>query len=156
MVSEVAGSNVNLMDIALKEAALAADRGEVPVGCVIIDTKSGSILTKSGNRVEETKDPTAHAEILAIRKATSIIGSKRLPHCDLYVTLEPCPMCATAISFARIRRLYFGAFDEKSGVSRTVREFSISPRAITGRKVYGGIGESSAAALLNSFFAERR
>ena len=156
MVSEVAGSNVNLMDIALKEAALAADRGEVPVGCVIIDTRSGSILAKSGNRVEETNDPTAHAEILAIRKATSIIGSKRLPHCDLYVTLEPCPMCATAISFARIRRLYFGAFDEKSGgVENGPRIFN-QPTCHHRPEVYGGIGEFPAAALLKSFFAERR
>lgn len=103
------------MEMALVEAQAAFDRGEVPVGAVLVDGASGEVLARAGNRTEERHDPTAHAELLVIREAAAKVGSTRLAGCDLYVTLEPCAMCATAISFARIRRLYFGAFDPKMG-----------------------------------------
>jgi tRNA(adenine34) deaminase len=152
--SRLIGSD--FMKIALQEAASAADRGEVPVGCVVVDCRTGGIVGRAGNRVEELKDPTAHAEMIALREATRTIGDARLPGCDLYVSLEPCPMCATAISFARIRRLYFGAYDEKGGgVENGPRIFG-QPTCHHCPDVYGGIGESDAAALLKSFFAARR
>ena len=149
-------AQTNFMEIALEEAVRAAERGEVPVGCVVVESGSGEIVARSGNRVEEWKDPTAHAEMVALRAATKTLGDARLPTCDLYVTLEPCPMCSTAISFARIRRLYFGAADPKGGgVEHGPRIFE-QPTCHHRPDVYGGIGESDAAALLKSFFADRR
>lgn len=140
---------------ALAEAEAAAARGEVPVGAVLIGP-DGAVLAKSGNRTRELSDPTAHAEVLAIRAACAALGSERLAGCDLYVTLEPCSMCATAISFARIRRLYFGATDPKGGgVENGPRIFS-QPSCHHAPQVYGGIAESQAAALLRTFFAARR
>ena len=142
------------MDLALIEARAAAAAGEVPVGCVIV--RNGGTIAKAFNRTLADHDPTAHAEMLAIRQAASAIGSERLTDCDLYVTLEPCAMCAAAISFARIRRLYYGAADPKGGgVENGVRFFS-SPTCHHRPEVYGGIGEAAAAALLKEFFRERR
>lgn len=143
------------MDLALAEAEAAAARGEVPVGAVIIGP-DGTIIARAGNRTLELKDPTAHAEILAIREACRIVGSERLIGCDLHVTLEPCPMCAGAISFARLRRLYYGAADEKGGgVDHGPRIFS-QPTCHHRPDVYGGISERRAATLLRDFFAMRR
>jgi tRNA(Arg) A34 adenosine deaminase TadA len=143
------------MERALEEARAAAERGEVPVGAVIIGPE-GEVLAAAGNRTLEEKDPTAHAEILAIRAAARVLGSERLIGCDLYVTLEPCAMCAGAISFARIRRLYYGAEDPKGGgVDHGARFFS---QATCHHRpdVYGGIGEREAAELLKAFFADKR
>jgi tRNA(adenine34) deaminase len=143
------------MDLALAHAAAAAQRGEVPVGAVIIDAE-GHVLAQSGNRTRELLDPTAHAEVLAIRAACQRIGAERLNGCDLYVTLEPCPMCAGAISFARIRRLYYAAADPKGGgVAHGARVFN-QPTCHHAPDVYDGIGEPEAAALLRSFFAGKR
>jgi tRNA(adenine34) deaminase len=143
------------MLVALGEAEAAAARGEVPVGAVIIGPE-GALLAKAGNRTRELADPTAHAEMLAIRAACVALKSERLTDCDLYVTLEPCPMCAAAISFARIRRLYFGAGDPKGGgVEHGPRIFS-QPTCHHAPEVYGGIGEARSGALLRAFFAERR
>lgn len=142
------------MDIALREAHSAATRGEVPVGAVVV--RDGVVLAVAGNRTLELRDPTAHAEILAIRAAAEKVGSERLIDCDLYVSLEPCAMCAGAISFARLRRLYYGAADEKGGaVEHNVRFFA-SPGCHHAPEVYSGIGESEAGRLLKAFFAERR
>lgn len=143
------------MQMALDEAKAAAERGEVPIGALIV-SDSGAVLARAGNRTRELNDPTAHAEVLAIRAACSAIKSERLIGCDVYVTLEPCPMCATAISFARIRRLYFGAWDPKGGgVDNGPRIFSQATchHAV---EVYGGIDETRAADLLKAFFADRR
>jgi tRNA(Arg) A34 adenosine deaminase TadA len=146
----------NYMKRALEAAEAAAARGEVPVGAVVVDSSSGEILATAGNRTEELADPTAHAEMLAIRDAASRLGAPRLAGCDLYVTLEPCPMCAGAISFARIRRLYFGASDPKGGgVEHGARVFE-HPTCHHRPEVYGGIDEARAGALLKIFFAERR
>ncbi len=143
------------MDLAFAEAEAAAARGEVPVGAVIVDP-SGAVIAAAGNRTLELKDATAHAEMLAIRMASAHLGSERLIGCDLYVTLEPCPMCATAISFARLRRLYFGAADEKGGgVEHGPRIFA-QATCHHAPDVYGGLGERRAANLLRSFFAARR
>jgi len=143
------------MDLALEQARAAAARGEVPIGAVIVD-ESGQVIAAEGNRVEQFDDPTAHAEMLAIRTAAAAIGAPRLVGCDLYVTLEPCPMCAQAISFARIRRLYFGAPDAKGGgVEHGPRIFD-QPTCHHRPEIYGGIGESAAADLLRGFFRERR
>jgi tRNA(adenine34) deaminase len=142
------------MEMALDEARAAAQRGEVPVGCVVV--RDGAVVSRAGNRTLADKDPTAHAELLAIRAAAAKLGTERLTGCDLYVTLEPCAMCAAAMSFARIRRLYFGAADQKGGaVENGVRFFS-SPTCHHRPDIYGGINESDAAALLRGFFAERR
>jgi tRNA(adenine34) deaminase len=142
------------MRAALAEAEAAAARGEVPVGAVVV--AGGRILASAGNRTRELNDPTAHAEMLAIRAACAAIGSERLPEADLYVTLEPCPMCAAAISFARIRRLYFGAGDPKGGgVEHGPRIFS-QPSCHHAPEVYGGIEEVWSAQLLRAFFAARR
>ncbi len=142
------------MEIALAEAEAAAARGEVPVGAVIVS--EGRIVARAGNRTMQDRDPTAHAEIVAIRAACEALGSERLPGCDLYVTLEPCPMCAAAISFARIRRLYYGAADPKGGaVENGVRLYS-DPTCHHRPEVYGGIGETAAAELLKDFFRVRR
>ena len=142
------------MDQALAQARLAAARGEVPVGAVLV--RGSEILAADGNRTREQHDPTAHAEMLVIRAAAAHLGNERLDGCDLYVTLEPCPMCAQAISFARIRRLYYGAGDEKGGgVDHGPRLFT-QPTCHHAPEIYGGIGETEAADLLRGFFAERR
>jgi tRNA(Arg) A34 adenosine deaminase TadA len=143
------------MALALAEAELAGEAGEVPVGAVLVDA-GGAVLARARNRTERDKDPTAHAELLAIREAAQARGTARLVGCDLYVTLEPCPMCAQAISFARIRRLYYGASDPKGG------GVELGPRIFEQRtchhrpEVYSGIGEDRAAALLKTFFRARR
>lgn len=142
------------MDIALEEARAAQARGEVPIGAVIAG--EGKLLARAGNRTRELNDPTAHAEMLAIRTACRLSRSERLPGADLYVTLEPCAMCAAAISFARIRRLYFGAEDEKGGgVIHGARFFS-QPTCHHVPEIYEGIGRKEAAAMLKDFFLERR
>jgi tRNA(adenine34) deaminase len=144
------------MDQALAEARAAGLRGETPVGAVIVDPATHRILARAGNRTRETNDPTAHAEILAIRAACAALGTERLAGLDLYVTLEPCPMCAGAVAAARIARLLYGAHDPKSGgVEQGPRVFS-HPQAHHRPEVYGGIREADCAALLRDFFAERR
>jgi tRNA(adenine34) deaminase len=142
------------MDIALEEARAAAAAGEVPVGCVIV--REGKVIARARNRTLADRDPTAHAEMLAIRQAAAAIGSERLVDCDLHVTLEPCAMCAAAIAFARIRRLYYGAADPKGGAVESGARFFSQPTCHHHPEVYGGIAESDAAALLKSFFAARR
>jgi tRNA(Arg) A34 adenosine deaminase TadA len=143
------------MEAALAEARAAAARGEVPVGAVIVSPE-GRIVARAGNRTRELCDPTAHAEILAIRAACAAAGSERLPGHALYVTLEPCPMCAAAISFARIARLYYGAADPKSGgVAQGARVFA-QPQCHHAPEVYDGIGAAEAERLLTAFFADRR
>jgi len=140
---------------ALAEAEAAAARGEVPVGAVVV-TPSGSVLARAGNRTRELADPTAHAEMLAIRQACAALGSERLDGADIYVTLEPCAMCATAISLARLRRLYWGAADPKGGgVEHGACVFS-QPTCHHAPELYGGIEERKAARLLREFFAGRR
>ncbi|MDD9878329.1 MAG: nucleoside deaminase [Magnetovibrio sp.] len=144
------------MSQALDEARAAQARGEVPVGAVLVDGASGEVLARAGNRVEELNDPTAHAEILAIRAAAQARRAPRLTECDLYVTLEPCAMCAQAISLARIRRLHFGAYDVKGGgVEHGARVFTHST-CHHAPEVVGGIMETEAGDLLKAFFAERR
>lgn len=144
------------MEMAIAEAQAAAGRGEVPVGAVVVDAASGRVLARAGNRVEADSDPTGHAELLALREAAAAAGAPRLPDCDLYVTLEPCAMCAQAISFARIRRLYFGAYDPKGGgVEHGARIFD-QPTCHHAPEVVGGLEEASCAALLRGFFATRR
>jgi tRNA(adenine34) deaminase len=144
----------SIMDMALDEARQAQDRGEVPVGCVIV--RDGLVLAMAGNRTLAGRDPTAHAEMLAIRAAAQKLGSERLTGCDLYVTLEPCAMCAAAISFARIRRLYYGAPDPKGGAVDHGPRFYQSPTCHHRPEVYGGISEAASAALLREFFKARR
>jgi tRNA(Arg) A34 adenosine deaminase TadA len=146
---------VRPMDLALVEAERARELGEVPIGAVIVGA-DGAVLVKAGNRTLALRDPTAHAELLAIREACAKLGSERLSGCDLYVTLEPCAMCAAAISFARIRRLYFGASDPKGGAVEHGPRFFTQPTCHHAPEVIGGIGETRAAALLKQFFAERR
>ena len=140
---------------ALAEAEAAAARGEVPVGAVVVDA-NGAVLARAGNRTRELADPTAHAEMLAIRAACQALGSERLGDADLYVTLEPCPMCAAAISFARLRRVYFGAADPKGGAIESGVRFFASATCHHVPDVYGGLSETEAAELLKSFFATRR
>jgi tRNA(adenine34) deaminase len=142
------------MQLALKEARAAGERGEVPVGCVIV--RGNDIIARAGNRTIADKDPTAHAELIAIRAAANALGTERLVDCDLYVTLEPCTMCAAAMAFARIRRLYFGAADPKGGAIEHGVRFFASPACHHSPDVYGGIGESESAELLRDFFAARR
>jgi cytidine deaminase len=143
------------MQAALAEARAAAQRGEVPVGAVVV-APDGSLVARAGNRTRELSDPTAHAEILALRAACAAAGSERLPGHALYVTLEPCPMCAAAISFARIARLVYGAADPKSGgVAQGARVFS-HPQCHHIPEVLDGIGAAEAAALLTGFFRDRR
>lgn len=143
------------MQAALAEAESAAERGEIPVGAVVVGS-DGRVLARAGNRTRELADPTAHAELLAIREACRLLGSERLESADLYVTLEPCPMCAAAISFARIRRLYFGALDPKGGgVEHGARIFTQST-CHHAPQVYGGIEETRSGDLLRHFFASRR
>jgi tRNA(Arg) A34 adenosine deaminase TadA len=146
---------VRPMDLALVEAERARELGEVPIGAVIVGA-DGAVLVKAGNRTLALRDPTAHAELLAIREACAKLGSERLSGCDLYVTLEPCAMCAAAISFARIRRLYFGASDPKGGAVEHGPRFFAQATCHHAPEVIGGIGETRAAALLKQFFAERR
>jgi len=144
----------SFMQIALEEARAAGARGEVPVGCVV--AREGAVVAKAGNRTIADRDPTAHAEMLAIRAAAATLGSERLTDCDLYVTLEPCAMCAAAMAFARVRRLYFGAADPKGGaVENGVRFFS-QATCHHRPEVYGGMSESESATLLRDFFAARR
>ncbi len=141
---------------ALAEASRAAERGEIPVGALLVDAISGEVLAADGNRTEELNDPSAHAELLVIRAAAAAKGAPRLPDCDLYVTLEPCPMCAQAISFARIRRVYFGAYDAKGGgVEHGPRIFG-QPTCHHRPEVTGGLDEQACGELLRSFFAARR
>jgi tRNA(adenine34) deaminase len=144
----------SFMDMALEEARAAARAGEVPVGCVIV--RDGKVVARSGNRTLRDRDPTAHAELLAIRAAASALGSERLTDCDVHVTLEPCAMCAGAMSFARIRRLYFGAADPKGGAVENGVRFFASPTCHHRPEIYGGIGERDAAVLLKDFFKQRR
>src|SRR3954465_16065987 len=142
------------MDLALDEARAAGAAGEVPIGCVIV--RDGEVIAQAGNRTLADRDPTAHCEMLAIRRAADTLSSERLVECDLYVTLEPCPMCAAAISFARIRRLYYGAADPKGGAVENGVRFYESPICHHRPEVYGGIGEGEAAGLLQEFFRARR
>ena len=142
------------MDVALAQARAAAEAGEVPIGCVIVC--DGDLLAQAGNRTLADRDPTAHAEIVAIRRAAEAMGTERLVDCDLYVTLEPCTMCAAAISFARIRRLYYGAADPKGGAVESGVRFFASPTCHHGPEVYSGLGEGEAARMLKEFFRERR
>ena len=144
----------SFMQLALRQARAAAAAGEVPVGCVVVC--AGDPIAQAGNHTLSDRDPTAHAEMLAIRRAARALGSERLVDCDLFVTLEPCAMCAAAISFARIRRLYYAASDPKGGaVENGVRYFS-APTCLHRPEIYGGIGAGEAAELLQSFFRERR
>ena len=142
------------IDLALEAARKAAERGEVPVGAVVV--KDGAVLAIAGNRTIADHDPTAHAEILALREAARLLGSERLIECDLYVTLEPCAMCAGAISFARIRRLYFGASDPKGGAVEHGPRFFSQPTCHHAPEIYGGMNESDSAELLRMFFKSRR
>lgn len=144
------------MALALDQAEAAAQRGEVPVGAVLVDPATDQVIAAAGNRVEQDHDPTAHAEMLVIRVATSERGTARLEGIDLYVTLEPCPMCATAISFARLRRVEFGAYDPKGGgVEHGPKIFS-HDTCHHRPEVVGGVREQDAAALLKTFFADKR
>ena len=144
----------SFMEMALAEGRAAGQGGEVPVGCVIV--RGGAVIARAGNRTVADRDPTAHAELLAIRQAASFAGSERLPECDLYVTLEPCTMCAAAISFARIRRLYYGAADPKGGAVVHGVRFFAAATCHHRPEVYGGIAEAQAAQLSRDFFSARR
>jgi tRNA(adenine34) deaminase len=153
----MAGTRTNMptfMDMALEEARAAQARGEVPVGCVIV--RGSEVIVRAGNRTVADRDPTGHAELLALRAAAATIGSERLGDCDLYVTLEPCAMCAAAMSFARIRRLYYGAADPKGGAVDNGVRFFAADTCHHRPEVYGGVNESDAATLLKDFFAARR
>jgi tRNA(adenine34) deaminase len=147
-------AETNFMELALAEAEAAAKRGEVPVGCVVV--QDGAVVARVGNRTLTDKDPAGHAEILALREAARALNSERLSACDLYVTLEPCTMCATAISFARIRRLYYGVADPKGGAVDSGVRFYSQPTCHHRPEIYGGIQEAKAAALLKDFVAARR
>jgi tRNA(Arg) A34 adenosine deaminase TadA len=144
------------MELALEEAARAALRGEVPVGAVLVEAATGIVLASAGNEIEVLADPTAHAEMMVLRAAAAQLRTPRLEDCDLYVTLEPCAMCAAAISFARIRRLYFGAYDPKGGAVEHGPRFFAQPTCHHRPELYGGIEELRAAVLLKDFFAARR
>jgi tRNA(adenine34) deaminase len=144
----------SFMDLALKAAENAGEAGEVPIGCVIV--RNGEVIASAGNRTLTDKDPTAHAEVLAIRQAAEKLGNERLADCDLYVTLEPCTMCAGAISFARIRRLYYGAADPKGGGVESGVRFFASPTCHHAPEVYSAVGETESAKLLRDFFQARR
>ena len=144
----------SFMDLALEQAENAEKSGEVPIGCVIV--RDNAVIARAGNRTLTDRDPTAHAEILALREAARLTGSERLTDCDLYVTLEPCTMCAGAISFARIRRLYYGATDPKGGAVDSGVRFFAQPTCHHVPQVYSALGETEAAALLKDFFKVRR
>jgi tRNA(adenine34) deaminase len=154
-LADVMGAGKRPMDLALAEAEAAGLSGEVPIGAVVVSASS-EVLAKAGNRTLQLRDPTAHAELLAIREACAKLGSERLIDCDLYVTLEPCAMCSAAISFARIRRLYFGAADPKGGAVEHGPRFFRQPTCHHAPEIYGGIGEARASELLKRFFAARR
>jgi tRNA(adenine34) deaminase len=147
-------TTASLMDLALEQAEIAKSNGEVPIGCVVV--RDGAVIARAGNRTLTDRDPTAHAEILALREAARVVGSERLTDCDLYVTLEPCTMCAGAISFARIRRLYYGATDPKGGAVESGVRFFAAPTCHHAPEIYPSVGESRAAALLRDFFKARR
>ncbi len=151
----MSGERQSPMALALAEAERAGERGEVPVGAVLVDA-GGAVLASAGNRTEERADPTAHAEMLVLRDAAAQRSRPRLEECDLYVTLEPCAMCAAAISFARVRRLYFGAYDAKGGAVEHGPRFFQQPTCHHRPEVYGGIDEARAGELLRRFFKERR
>jgi len=142
------------MALALEQAMAAGARGEVPVGAVLV--RDGAVVAADGNRTRELSDPSAHAEMLVIRAGAARLGSDRLPDCDLYVTLEPCTMCAGAIAWARLRRLYYGAADPKGGAVESGVRFFAQPTCHHRPDIYGGLGESEAARLLRDFFAGRR
>src|SRR5882724_2666212 len=144
----------SFMDLALKQAEIAETYGEVPIGCVIVH--EGEVIAQAGNRTLSDRDPSAHAEMLAIRQATTVLGNERLVDCDLYVTLEPCTMCTAAISFARIRRLYYGAADPKGGAVESGVRFFAAPTCHHAPEVYSGLSETAAAAMLRDFFKVRR
>ena len=144
----------SFMELALDQARAAAAAGEVPVGCVIV--RDGKVIARAGNRVIAAHDPTGHAELVAIRSAGAALASERLEDCDLYVTLEPCAMCAGAIAFARLRRLYYGAADPKGGAVDNGVKFFALPSCHHRPEVYGGLAEAEASALLRRFFGERR
>src|SRR5579862_5201162 len=144
----------SFMNAAMAEAQAAGERGEVPVGCVVV--RGEAIIARAGNRTLADKDPTAHAELLAIRQAAAALGSERLTDCDLYVTLEPCAMCAAAMAFARIRRLYFGVADPKGGAVESGVRFFAAPTCHHRPEIYSAVGEQEAAALLRDFFKARR
>jgi tRNA(adenine34) deaminase len=143
------------MALALAEAEAAGARGEVPVGAVLVDGE-GYVLAAAGNRVEADQDPTAHAEMLVLRAGAARLGAKQLPGCDLYVTLEPCAMCAAAIAFAHLRRLYFGAYDPKGGAVEHGPRLFDQPTTHHRPEIYGGIAERKAGELLRNFFRDRR
>ena len=147
-------TSATFMELALLEARAAQAAGEVPIGCVVVH--DGEIVAAAGNRTIRDHDPTAHAELLAIRAAAQALGNERLDGCDLYVTLEPCAMCAGAVSFARIRRLYYGAADPKGGAVDSGVRFFASPTCHHAPEVYGGISEQEAAEMLREFFKVRR
>jgi tRNA(adenine34) deaminase len=144
----------SFMELALEQAHMAQSLGEVPIGCVIV--RDGTVIAAASNRTLTDRDPTAHAEMIAIRAAAQKLGSERLPECDLHVTLEPCAMCTAAISFARIRRLYYGAPDVKGGAVDNGVRFFASPTCHHRPEVFGAIGEAASATLLRAFFATRR
>ena len=144
----------SFMEMALQEARAAGERGEVPVGCVLVS--GGKVIARAGNRTIADRDPTAHAEMIAIREAARRLGSERLDDCDLYVTLEPCAMCAAAVSFARIRRLYYGAADPKGGAVENGVKFFASRTCHHRPEVYGGLAKATASDLLTEFFRQRR
>lgn len=145
---------MSFMDVALEEARTAASDGEVPVGCVVVH--GGAVIARGRNRTLADRDPTAHAEMVALRRAAVVLGTARLTECDVHVTLEPCTMCAGALSLARVRRLYYGAADPKGGAVESGVRFFASPTCHHRPDVYGGIGEREAGALLREFFAGRR
>lgn len=147
-------SAATFMDLALEQAENAEKAGEVPIGCVIV--RDGAVIARAGNRTLTDRDPTAHAEVLALREAARALDSERLTGCDLYVTLEPCTMCAAAISFARVRRLYFGALDPKGGAVDSGVRFFAAPTCHHAPEIYPAVGETRAAALLREFFKARR
>lgn len=151
----MAGTVESYMRLAFDAAEAAAARGEVPIGAVVVDA-AGTVLAAAGNRTEADHDPTAHAEVLAIRAACATRQSPRLPDCDLYVTLEPCPLCATAISFARIRHVYFGAFDPKGGGVEHGPCIFHQPTCHHKPDITGGIGAEESSRLLKAFFRARR
>ena len=142
------------MGAAFAEARAAEARGEAPIGAVV--TRGGAVIARAGNRTREDNDPTAHAEMLAIRAAAHALGNFRLTDCDLYVTLEPCAMCAGAISHARLRRVYFAAYDPKGGAVENGPRFFSQPTCLHAPEVYGGLREREAGELLRAFFRERR
>ncbi len=155
-MSKMGSKQPGFMELALAQAEAGAARGEVPIGAVLVDGDTGEVLAQAHNLVDERADPTAHAEMLVIRETAMRLGAKRLERCDLYVTLEPCPMCATAISFARLRRLYYGAADPKGGgIEQGPRIFAQST-CHHRPEVYGGLDEARAAELLKGFFRARR